>query len=123
MVPAPAAAVSVPPVHVVAALDGVATITPAGSVSVKSTAVAATPLPVLSSVKLSVVVETATIESGENAFVNVGDVSTVRLSLAVPLLPPDEVRSPVVFTCVPGVVLVTSTCTVQTASADSPPPP
>ncbi len=44
---------------------------------------------------------------------------TVRVSLAVPLFPKDEVRSPVVLTCAPVVLLVTSTLSVQFCSAPS----
>ena len=48
MVPVPDAAVSVPPVQVVVAPEGEATSVPAGRLSVKSSDVAATVLPVLS---------------------------------------------------------------------------
>ena len=89
----PSAAVNVPPVQVVAAPDGVATVTAAGRLSVKSRIVAATMVPLLSIVKVSVLVPPTAMGLGAKLLAKTGGGGglTVRVSLAVPLLPDDEV--------------------------------
>jgi hypothetical protein len=55
---------------------------------------------------------------GEKLLVNPGRfVATVKSALAVPWLPAFEVRVPDTFMCVPGVLLVTLTVTLQVALA------
>ena len=51
-----------------------------------------------------------------------GSSPTVREAVAVPLLPDEEVRSPVVFVWVPTALLVTSIRIVQEAPAGTEPP-
>ena len=83
----PSLAVSVPPVQVVAAFGGVATVTPAGRLSVKSRPDAAAVLPVLSIVKVSVVTAPGVVGLGANAFEKLGGGLTTSMSVAVPLSP------------------------------------
>ena len=124
----PAGADRVPPAQVVAALPGVEICTPTGRVSVKARAVAATPLVVLVMVKIRVLVSPSPIGLGVKRLLNVGGVAggtgggggvTVRVSLAVPLFPKDEIRFPVVLGYVPAVLLVTSMLSVQLVLAAS----
>ena len=75
--------------------------TPTGRLSLKFRLVAATVLAVLLMVKLRVLVPPRRMESGPKLLLKSGGGLTVKLSLAVPLLPRDEVRSPLVLTCVP----------------------
>ena len=95
--PLDATAVGVPPQ--VFATPGVgATVTPAGSASVKSSPVdAVVAFAVLSIVNVSVLVPPLAIGSSANAFVNTGIAATINVSVAVPLLPAVDVRSPVTF--------------------------
>ena len=72
----PAAAVRVPPVHVVDALGVGATTSPAGRLSVKAKLDAASALAELSMVKVRVLMPPAAMGSGENAFAKVGGGST-----------------------------------------------
>ncbi|MCZ4270703.1 hypothetical protein O4H48_22775, partial [Rhodobacteraceae bacterium G21628-S1] len=72
MVLPPLLAVSVPPVQVVEALGVAATSTPAGSVLVKSSDVAAVALALLSMVKVTVAVPSARIVPGAIAWLNPG---------------------------------------------------
>ena len=88
----------------------------------KSSPVAVNALAELSMVNVKIVVLPTMIESGVKTLAKVGGGSTVSESLAVPLLPSDEVRSPVVLTWVPTVLLVTSTCNVQLELAPTEPP-
>ena len=91
--PEPAAAVSVP-LQPLLLLAGVATSMPAGRLSVKSSVVAATGLLVLLITKLKVETPPAAIAAGEKDLLNVGATVALSESLAVPLLPRSEVRSP-----------------------------
>ena len=111
--PLPAGAVRAPPVHVVEAAGAAATAMPAGRKSEKLSPVAGRVLAELSIVNTSVLGLPTKIWSGEKALAKVGGGSTVNISLAVPLLPREEVRSPVVLTWIPAVLLVTSICKVQ----------
>ena len=122
MVLPPAAAVRVPPVQVVDALGVEATTTPDGRLSVKSSPVADAVLPALSMVNSSVLIPSMTMGFAEKLLLNGGIGSTVNVSFAVPLLPRDDVKSPVVFAYVPSALLVMSTETVQPAPADTVPP-
>ncbi len=119
---APPFAVNVPPVQVVDAFGVAAIATPAGKLSVKPRLVAATVLLELLIVNVSVLVPPVSIGSGEKTLLNTGGGLTVNVSPAVPLLPDEEVRLPVVFACVPNVLLVTSTWTVQVPEAATVPP-
>ena len=116
----PAVADSVPPVQVVEAAGEAATTMPAGRLSVKLSPVAANVLAELSIVNTSVLVLPTKIWSGEKALAKVGGGSTMSELLAVPLLPREEVRSPVVLRWIPVVLLVTSICKVQLAPPATP---
>ena len=118
----PEVAVNVPALQVVEALAVFATPTLAGKLSVKSSPVAATVLTVLSMVNVRVLMPPETIALGEKLLLKVGGELTVSVAAAVPLFPKDEVKSPVVLTCAPAVLPVTSTVTVQLAPADAVPP-
>ena len=118
----PASAVNVPALQVIVALDGVATTTLAGRLSVKARLDAASVPVVLSIVKVSVLVLPVAIEVGEKLLLKPGGGLTVNVALVVPLLPRDDIRSPVVLTCEPGVLLVTSTVTVQLVPVATVPP-
>ena len=72
MMSVPLTAVSTPPVQVVEALAGLAITTPAGRLSVKFSAVAPTPLAVLSMIKLSVLPPPTEMVSGEKTLLNAG---------------------------------------------------
>lgn len=119
--PVPDAAVTVPP-QVLAVLAGEAIVSPAGRLSVNANVVASTVLAELSMVKVSVLVPPAAIGSGAKLLANVGGGLTVKESVAVPLLPNDDVRSSVRLVWVPAVELVTSTVMVQLADAATVPP-
>ena len=84
--------------------------------------VAARPEPVLSMVNVSVEDWPRLMLAGENALVKAGCGTTVSVSLALPELPRDEVRSPVVLTRAPAVAAVTSTAMIQLAEAATAPP-
>ncbi len=99
---------------------GVAITTLVGRVSLKAMAVSALVPAVLSMVKVKVEISPGKMLSGPNTFEKVG--TTVRVSVAGPLLPADEVRSPDVLRCEPTTELVTSTTTVQLAPAATVPP-
>ncbi len=88
----------------------------------KSMPVAATVLPVLSIVNVSVLVSLMKIWLGLKDLEKPGVGFARRLAVAVPLLPSDEVRSPEVLTKFPGDWQVTSTVTVQTVPAGALPP-
>lgn len=93
---------------------GVATTTPEGSESVKSSALASVTLPELPMVKVSVLTPPAGMVPGEKLFENPGRPgSTVRSALAVPPDPGEpscvKVSSPEVFMWMPTVLLVTLT--------------
>ena len=101
-----------------------ATVIPLGKVSLNPRLLAAKTALVFAMVKVSVDVAPCSIDVGENAFENVGAGAavTVKVAAAVPLLPRDEVRAPLVFAAAPTVVDVTLTCTVQVAPAATVPP-
>ena len=84
--------------------------TPLGSTASRCSAAISEPFDVLSNMYVSLLTAPGDIELGETAIDKFGlALSTVRLADAEPELPPELVKSPVVLTCVPGVVLVTST--------------
>src|SRR5258708_161175 len=114
MGPEPAPAVAVPPQVLVRAL-GVATTSPAGSVSVKATPVSAAVLAAgLVMVKVSEVVPFSGTAGAPKALAIDGGASTLMLVEAVPPVPPSvEVTLPVVLFFVPAVVPVTFTAKVQ----------
>ncbi len=122
MLPEPLFAVTVPPVQVVEALAGVATTTPVGRVSLKSRLVADKALLELLIVKVRVLVPPPGIAEGAKALLKDGGEATVKVSEAVPLLPEEEVSSPVVLTCEPTLLPVTFAWTVQFAPALTEPP-
>jgi hypothetical protein len=97
--PDPAAAVIVPPPHEPASPFGVATVIPAGNVSVNETPVSAAVFPDgFVMVKLSVELPFGEMAVGENALAIDGGATTVRLAEAVPPAPPSvEVTLPVVL--------------------------
>src|ERR1035438_9064698 len=118
--PEPATAVIVPPPHVPLRPFGVLTTSPAGSVSVNATPVTEDPLLGLVMVKLKLVVPFTAMVAAPNAFVMVGEASTVTLAEAVPPVPPSvELIVPVVLFLTPAVVLVTFTAKVHAALAAS----
>ena len=124
----PAVAVNVVPtgpLQVVAALAGSAMTIPAGRLSVKRRSfAAAAPMTVLSMVKVSVLRPPRGTELGEKLLVKPGKVArTIKSSVAVPLLPAEDVRSPDVLVWVPTVPEVTLTLTVHTASLPPSRPP
>src|ERR1035438_6846454 len=117
--PEPATAVIVPPPHVPLRPFGVLTTSPAGSVSVTATPLTEDALGLVT-VKLKLVVPFTAMVAAPNAFVMVGDASTVTLAEAVPPVPPSvELIVPVVLFLIPAVVLVTFTAKVHAALAAS----
>ncbi len=95
--PAPATAVAVPP-HVLVNPLGVATVRPAGRVSVNARPFSATLVFGLATVNVSDVLPLSTIVAAPNAFVIVGGVATARLADAVfPVPPLVELTAPVVL--------------------------
>lgn len=95
--PAPAAAVTVPPVQELETLGAVATVTPVGKVSLKAAFAAATGLLVLSSVKVRVDVAPCCMDDGENALVKPkgsGAETTVSPSVALLLALLGSVNDP-----------------------------
>ena len=91
-------AVTLPEVQVVLALFGEATTIPGGRLSVKLRLRALLPLSELSMVNVSVLRAPKAMVDGENDLVKPGRfVATVRSSVAVPLFPALEVRSPLRF--------------------------
>lgn len=102
-------AVSTPPVHVVLALFTLATLMPAGKLSVKDRLLLETELPVLSIVKVSSLVSLTFIVKGAKDLLKAGGPFTVKVSLAIPLLPSDELSVPLVLLNTPGAVVSTST--------------
>jgi hypothetical protein len=90
---------------------------------VKPMPVAATDAAVLSIVKVRVLMPPPMIVPGPKAFASAGGWSpTVNEAVAVPLDPAADVNSPVVFTCTPAALLVTSTLTVHELPAATVPP-
>lgn len=122
MLLAPGVAVRVPLRQVVEALPGLATVIPAGRLSVKLRFVALTILLELSIVKVSVLVPPETIGSVPKALLNPGGRLTFNVSVAAALVPSEDDKVLEVLVCVPPVLLVTSTCTVQLAPAGTVPP-
>lgn len=118
----PAVAVRVPPVQVVAAFAGVATLSSAGIVSVKAKDVAGTVLLPLSIVNVSLEMPFTGIGFAPKSLVNAGGGFTVSVSLGAALVPSDEVRAPELLRWLPASLLVTSTLTVQLAPAATLPP-
>jgi hypothetical protein len=112
--PDPATAVAVPP-QVLVNPFGVATTSPAGSVSVNATPVSATAFAAgLEIVKVSDVVPFNGRLTAPNALAIDGGDTTLTLAEAVPPVPPStEVTLPVVLFFVPAVVPVTFTAKVQ----------
>ena len=111
-----------PPVQVVASFGVGATTTPAGSVSVKSSPMTSTGLAVLVIVNVRVLTPPFAIAAGAKDFVNTGGDRTVSVSIADPLFPADDIRSPEVLTCASTVLLVTSADTVHIELAGTVPP-
>ena len=122
IVPLPEAAVRVPPVQVVDSAADVATVMPVGRMSVKSRLSTAATLPVLSTVKISVVTPPPSMISATKALLKPGGVTTLKVAAAVPLEPATEVRGPEVLRWAPGVELVTSTETVHEPVVVTEPP-
>jgi hypothetical protein len=73
-------------------------------------------------VKINVLIPFVAMVAGVNALLNPGGEATLKVSVAVPLEPNDEVSAPEVLTCAPGVLLVTSTLIPQLDGADAVPP-
>ena len=117
----PAVAVKVPP-QVFDALEGVATTIEAGRLSVKARLSAADGFTELLIVKVKVLTPSTAISVGAKTLLKAGALLTVRVAIAGPLLPRDEVKSPEVLRWDPMVELVTSTCTVQLVPAVTDPP-
>ena len=86
------------------------------------TLVASTVLPELSIRKVTVLVPPNAIVSGTKALPKVGCGFTVNVSLAEPLLPDDDVKSPLVLTNTPAATPVTATLTEQLLAAATVPP-
>jgi hypothetical protein len=104
-------------------LLGEATITPAGRLSTKEASSTGEGLAELSRVKVKVARLPSGEVLGEKLLENPGSsVVTVRSAVAVPLLPAEEVRSPVVLVWTPTLVLVTKTLMVQVLEAPRLPP-
>ena len=120
-------ALSVPP-QVVAAFGDSAIETSVPRLSVKLRPLAPTVFAVLLIVKVSRLLSNKprAIIFGANDLLNPGGADavpvTIKVSVAVPLLPAEDVRSPVVLTYVAGVVLVTATKTSQFIEAATVPP-
>src|SRR5690606_6588727 len=95
--PLPDTAVSVPPVQVVDALAGVATSSPAGRLSLKSSEVAASALALLSTRKLSVLLRPMAAGFGAKVLLNSGAATTVSVSLATPAMPMFDIRLPLLL--------------------------
>ena len=119
MLPEPAVAVTAPPLHEPARPFGVATVMPAGKVSVKATPERATAFVAgLVIVKDNVDVPFGTIVAGVNALEIEGGATMLTEADAVPPTPPcADVTFPVVLFCVPATVPVTFTLKVQEALA------
>jgi len=114
--------VNVPPPH--CAVEVVATVKPAGSVSDTATPLKATPAFGFVIVKVSVVVPATGIVAAPNAFVIVGGASTVSVAVfeVVPVPPFVEETFPVVLFFTPAVAPVTVTLKVQFPPAAIVPP-
>jgi len=109
MEPDPAAAVVVPP-QLLVSLFGVATTSPAGSVSLKATPVSAIDAFGFEMLKVSEVEPFSRMLAAPKAFVIVGGVATVKLAVAVLPVPPlVEVTFPVVLVYCPAAAPVTVT--------------
>src|SRR5437660_142584 len=106
--PAPETPVTAPP-HVLARLEGVATINPAGRLSVNATPVSATPFAAgFVIVNVNDVVPFSAIVFGLNTLAIDGGATTLIDAEAVPPVPPCvDVTFPVVLFCVPAAVPVT----------------
>ncbi len=94
MVDEPAMAVIAPPTQVVEVFGDAAMVRPAGRMSVKSRAVAAIELELLSIVNCSVDVPPALIASGENTLLNVGAVTGAAAIVSVSVAAVATVRAP-----------------------------
>jgi len=117
-IPVGAVVVSVPPQTVAEAL---ATVSPAGKLSVNATPVSATALADgLVMVNVNEVVEFNVIDAGLNTFAMTGGATTLMLAEAVPPVPPSlEVTAPVTLFLSPAVVPVTFTENVHELFAAS----
>jgi len=113
----PDAAVAVPTVQEVATPLGLATAIPAGSVSVKPTAVSGMVLMAgFAIVNVRLVFPFRGTEGPPKALVMVGGAITVTLAADVPPVPPSvDVTGPAVLACAPGTVPVTLTLKVHDA--------
>jgi hypothetical protein len=113
--PEPAVAVIVPPPHDPERLLGVATVIPAGNVSVNATPASAAVFAAgFVMVKLRVEFPFGETAVGLNAFTMDGGATTTTLAEAVPPAPPSvEVTFPVVLFWVPAVIPVTFTANVH----------
>lgn len=120
----PAVAVIVPPPQDPFRPLGVATTIPDGNVSVNATPVNPAVLAAgLATVKLRVVVPFTGIFAAPKDLVNEGGISTVRVAVAVPPLPPSfDVTTPVVLFCTPIAVPLTFTLNVHDEFTARPPP-
>ena len=108
-----------PPVHPIKIFGGEATSIPAGKLSVKFKLNISPVFAELSMVKVNVLRSPKLTLPGLKFLEKPGRlVATDKFAVATPLLPELEFRSPVVFVCVPSVLLVTSTVIIQ----DCPPP-
>jgi hypothetical protein len=87
---------------------GLATTIPIGKLSDKFNELATAVLAVLSIVNVRVLEVPAMITVGENALVTTGGGLTLKVSVDGPLLPKDEVKSPLVLTKSPAALDVTS---------------
>ena len=86
------------PSQVVEAFAGLAIVTPVGRESVKLKLLTGSLFAELSIVKVSELTLPGPMVAGEKALLSPIGELTVSVSVAVPLLPDDDVRSPVVFT-------------------------
>lgn len=118
----PAGAVSVATGQVVVALAGLAISVPEGRLSVNVGVKTVPTFAELSMVNVNVDRPPKLTEAGEKDFENPGlAATTVRSSDAVPALPIEDVKVPVVLVCVPTVLEVTSTVIVQVPPIPIPP--
>ena len=107
----------------VVAFAGLAIVMPGGRVSVKSKKFMSETFKRLSIVKVRVERDPSETLDGENDFENPGNApETIRSAVAAPLLPAEDVKSPDILLCVPSVLEVTSTETVQLELPPTPEP-
>lgn len=115
--------VGVWPPQVVEAFAGSAITSPTGKLSVKFNDPKADTFAVLSMVNVRVLLDPKFTVLGEKLLENPGRVDTTfKSSVAVPLLPSLEVKSSETFVCVPTMLLVTSTLTMQFCELATLPP-